>query len=155
MGDNIKMDLIEIGCSGINWTDLAQDRDQWRALVNKPLDSIKYWETLETTSGFSRKTQVHADGCLVYIYCVHVNNIPNVIMCLHGSQSAIMKNRHEKALNEIIEMLSEGQHIVAVTARSCVQPASLHAAAEATYRFASLLQCRCLLQDSCNITRQP
>jgi hypothetical protein len=32
--NNIKMDLREIGCDGINWIDLAQDRDKWRALVN-------------------------------------------------------------------------------------------------------------------------
>jgi hypothetical protein len=28
------MDLREIGWGGMNWIDLAQDRDQWRALVN-------------------------------------------------------------------------------------------------------------------------
>jgi hypothetical protein len=28
------MDLREIGWDGKNWIDLAQDRDQWRALVN-------------------------------------------------------------------------------------------------------------------------
>jgi hypothetical protein len=32
--DNIKMDLREIGWNGENWIDLAQDRDQWSALVN-------------------------------------------------------------------------------------------------------------------------
>jgi hypothetical protein len=32
--DNIKMDLSEIGWGGMDWTDLAQDRDHWRALVN-------------------------------------------------------------------------------------------------------------------------
>jgi hypothetical protein len=32
--DNIKMDLGEIGWGGMDWIDLAQDRDQWRALVN-------------------------------------------------------------------------------------------------------------------------
>jgi hypothetical protein len=32
--DNIKMDLREIEWDGMDWTDLAQDRDQWRALVN-------------------------------------------------------------------------------------------------------------------------
>jgi hypothetical protein len=32
--DNIKMDLREIGCYGVDWINLAQDRDQWRALVN-------------------------------------------------------------------------------------------------------------------------
>jgi hypothetical protein len=32
--DNIKMDLLEIGWGGVDWIDLAQDRDKWRALVN-------------------------------------------------------------------------------------------------------------------------
>jgi hypothetical protein len=32
--DNIKMDLREIGWDSMDWIDLAQDRDQWRALVN-------------------------------------------------------------------------------------------------------------------------
>jgi hypothetical protein len=32
--ENIKMDLREIGWDGLDWIDLAQDRDQWRALVN-------------------------------------------------------------------------------------------------------------------------
>jgi hypothetical protein len=31
---NIKMDLREIGRDGMDWIDLAQDRGQWRALVN-------------------------------------------------------------------------------------------------------------------------
>jgi hypothetical protein len=31
--DNIKMDLTEIGWDGMDWIDLAQDRDRWRALV--------------------------------------------------------------------------------------------------------------------------
>jgi hypothetical protein len=32
--DNIKMDLGEIGWDGRDWIEVAQDRDQWRALVN-------------------------------------------------------------------------------------------------------------------------
>jgi hypothetical protein len=32
--DNNKMDLGEIGWDGRDWIELAQDRDQWRALVN-------------------------------------------------------------------------------------------------------------------------
>jgi hypothetical protein len=32
--NDIKMDLKEIGCDSMDWIDLAQDRDQWRALFN-------------------------------------------------------------------------------------------------------------------------
>jgi hypothetical protein len=32
--DNIRMGLREIGWGGMDWIDLAQDRDQWRTLVN-------------------------------------------------------------------------------------------------------------------------
>jgi hypothetical protein len=32
--DNIKMDFRDIGWDGMDWIELAQDRDQWRALVN-------------------------------------------------------------------------------------------------------------------------
>jgi hypothetical protein len=35
---DIKMDLREIGWGGTVWTELAQDRDQWRALVNTVMD---------------------------------------------------------------------------------------------------------------------
>jgi hypothetical protein len=36
--DNIKMDLKEIGWDGVVWIHMAQDRDQWRALVNRVLN---------------------------------------------------------------------------------------------------------------------
>jgi hypothetical protein len=36
--DNIKMDLRGIGCGGMDWIDLAQDRDQWRVFVKKVMN---------------------------------------------------------------------------------------------------------------------
>jgi len=32
--DNIKMELQEVGCVGMDWIDVAQDRERWQALVN-------------------------------------------------------------------------------------------------------------------------
>jgi len=32
--DNIKMDLQKMGCGGMDWIELAQDKHRWRALVN-------------------------------------------------------------------------------------------------------------------------
>jgi hypothetical protein len=43
--DNIKMDLTATGLGGMDWIDLAQVREQWKALVNTVL--IKYTEILE------------------------------------------------------------------------------------------------------------
>jgi hypothetical protein len=33
--DNIKMGLVEVGCGDMDWIELAEDRDRWRALVNE------------------------------------------------------------------------------------------------------------------------
>ena len=36
--DNIKMDLREVACEGMDWIELAQDRDRWRTLVNEAMN---------------------------------------------------------------------------------------------------------------------
>jgi hypothetical protein len=38
--NNIKVDLLEIGWGGVDWIELAQDRDRWRALMNSMLNLL-------------------------------------------------------------------------------------------------------------------
>jgi hypothetical protein len=61
---NIIMDLREIGWVGMDWIDLAQDMDQWRALVNTVIIlrvSYNIWKYLSnwTIGGCSRRAQLH------------------------------------------------------------------------------------------------
>jgi hypothetical protein len=37
--DNIKMSLQEVGCGDMDWIDLAQEMDRWRALVNAGMNN--------------------------------------------------------------------------------------------------------------------
>jgi hypothetical protein len=62
--NNIKMDRREMGWDGMNLIDLAQDRDQWRALVNAvmnlrvPQNAGKFLSGC-TIDNFSRRAQLH------------------------------------------------------------------------------------------------
>jgi hypothetical protein len=58
------MGLGEIGWDGMHWTDLAQDRDQWRALVDTAMNlwtPQNVWKLLSscTIGGFSSGAQLH------------------------------------------------------------------------------------------------
>lgn len=61
---NIKMGLGEVGCGVIDWIDLAQDMEEWQALVNTvmnlwvPQSAVKLLSRC-TTPGFSRRAQLH------------------------------------------------------------------------------------------------
>jgi hypothetical protein len=60
----LKRILREIGCDGMDWIDLAQDRYQWMALVNTvmnlrvPQNAGKFLNSC-TIGGFSRRAQLH------------------------------------------------------------------------------------------------
>jgi hypothetical protein len=62
--DNIKIDLTEIGWGGMDWIDLAQDRDQWTGLVNTVMNirvpsNVGKFLSSCATGGFSRWPQLH------------------------------------------------------------------------------------------------
>jgi hypothetical protein len=68
--DNITVDLREIGWDGMDWIDLAQDRDQWRVLVStvmnlRVLCNVGKFLSSCAIGGFSRRARLHGVSYLV------------------------------------------------------------------------------------------
>jgi hypothetical protein len=64
MVDNTETYLRKIGWGGMDWIDMAEDKDQWRALMNTlmnlwvPLNVGKFLSSC-TTGGLSRRARLH------------------------------------------------------------------------------------------------
>jgi hypothetical protein len=50
--DNIKMDLVETECGGVDWIGSAQDRNKWRALVNAVMNLRVLQDAGNLSSGY-------------------------------------------------------------------------------------------------------
>jgi hypothetical protein len=57
--DNIRMDLGEVGWGDVDWIDLTQDRNRWRALVNWVLNLRVPWNAGKLSSGLSSSAELH------------------------------------------------------------------------------------------------
>jgi hypothetical protein len=83
--NNIKIDIIEINLGAMDWIDLAQDKDQRRALVKTVMNlrvpkNVGKFFSGTATGGFSRRTQLHGVSYFLYTsislhFLPHVENL--------------------------------------------------------------------------------
>jgi hypothetical protein len=57
--ENIKMDLLEVGCESMDWINVAQDRDRWWALMNAVMNLQVPYNAGNFLTSFTRKTLIH------------------------------------------------------------------------------------------------
>jgi hypothetical protein len=74
------MDIREIGWGGMGWIDLAQDRDQWRALVSTVMNlrvpsTAGQFLSSCTTGGFSRRAQLREVSFIKNILLKHTFSV--------------------------------------------------------------------------------
>jgi hypothetical protein len=98
--DNIKMDLRDIGWGGMDWIHLAQDMDQWRALVNTVLNlrgSTKWWEILEWLSDW----RLHKKGSAPWSWLV--SSWPKKLHVIHVHSTATSSACTKHTLTNVIQ----------------------------------------------------
>jgi len=89
--DNIKMDLQEVGCGGMNWIDVAQDRDRLWALVHEamnlwvPKNAGNFLASRQPVS-FARRTLLRGVWSLTTSYCISCGAVCCRIVAMNTMQ---------------------------------------------------------------------
>jgi hypothetical protein len=92
--DNIKMDLRVIGWSGVDWIDMAQERDQWMTLVKAVMNLQVLYSAGKFLNGYtifiiSRRAQLREVGYDIIVFKGHVRvSLP---CCNYSSASIYFK----------------------------------------------------------------